>query len=310
MILMWATGVRYLAGGVAAAAVLTTAGCSTGGGGTGPQADGAARLAVLASFYPLQFVAQQVGGDLVDVTSLTPPGAEPHDLELSPRQVQQVADADVVVVLSGFQPAVDEAVEAQDPAHLVDAAATPAVAAHLSEPTSDEAQPDPHFWLDPTLLAAVATDVAAALAEADPKDATAFQERADGLVADLTALDDEFSAGLATCERRVVVTAHDAFGYLAARYDLEQVGISGMDPEAEPSPARLKEIGEVATAHGVTTLFTEHLLNPKVSETLASDLGITTAVLDPVESQDASGTDYRDAMRQNLTVLREALGCT
>ncbi|WP_024287908.1 metal ABC transporter solute-binding protein, Zn/Mn family [Cellulomonas sp. KRMCY2] len=305
---------------VACAVALT--GCSGGSTAADPGGDA---LTVLASFYPLQYVVEQVGGDLVTVSSLTPPGAEPHDLELSPRQVREVGDADVVVYLAGFQPAVDDAIAARTPQNLVDAASTAAVAEHLAEADAEagtgdgdataaddghaHATGDPHFWLDPTLLAAVAVDVAASLGEADPAHAADFAAGARALGADLTALDEEIAAGLASCERRVIVTSHAAFGFLAERYDLQQVGISGLDPESEPSPARLREIRAVVTEYQVTTLFTETLVNPKVAETLAGDLGITTAVLDPVESRVDDGTDYRDAMDANLAALRLALGC-
>lgn len=307
---------------VLVAAGLALTGCTTAA------AEGEDRLQVLASFYPLQYVVEQVGGDLVDVRSLTPPGAEPHDVELSPRQVRAVGDADLVVFLSGFQPAVDDAVGARRPTHLLDAATTAEVAEHLGtaaagdEPADeddhdDEATDDghghdaedPHFWLDPTLLAAVAGDVAAAMAEADPDHADEYATGAAALQTDLAALDTDFAEGLAECERDVIVTAHTAFGYLTERYGLEQVGISGLEPESEPSPARLREIRDVVEQHDVTTVFTESLVNPKVAETLAADLGLATAVLDPVESQVDEATDYRGAMEQNLTALRAALGC-
>lgn len=291
---------------------LALAGCAA------PAAGGDDRLDVLASFYPLQYVAEQVGGDLVEVASLTPPGAEPHDVELSPRQVRAVGESDVVVFLSGFQPAVDDAVEARRPTHVLDAAHTAEVAEHLGTEEAEEGAEDdghghdgqdPHFWLDPTLLAAVAGDVAAAMAEADPDHADEYAAGAAALQDDLAALDADLTEGLAQCERDVIVTAHTAFGYLTERYGLEQVGVSGLDPESEPSPARLREIRDVVEQHDVTTVFTESLVNPKVAETLAADLGLTTAVLDPVESQVDEGTDYRGAMEQNLTALRAALGC-
>ena len=319
-----------VSGAVLATALL--AGCATTPAPSTSDGD----LSVLASFYPLQYVAEQVGGEHVTVASLTPPGAEPHDLELSPRLVRDLGDADVVVTLAGFQPAVDEAVAARSPEHHVDAAAVPAVAEHLGEHVDgqdaedtaddghaedtaddghaegdghDHAGGDPHFWLDPTLLAAVGHDVADALADADPAHAEDYRAGAERLAADLTDLDEELAAGLASCERDVVVTAHEAFGYLTERYGLEQVGVSGVDPEAEPSPARLREIREVVVEHDVTTIYTEVLLDPAVAETLAADLGLRTAVLDPVESQADPGTDYRDAMESNLAALREGLGC-
>lgn len=307
---------------VLVAAGLALTGCAT------PAADAEGRLEVLASFYPLAYVVEQVGGDLVEVGSLTPPGAEPHDVELSPRQVRAVGEADLVVFLSGFQPAVDDAVAARQPTHLLDAAATAEVAEHLDTGATDDEQAaedehddeaaddghdhagqDPHFWLDPTLLAAVAGDVAAAMAEADPDHADEYAAGAEALQADLAALDTDLAEGLAECERDVIVTAHTAFGYLTERYGLQQVGISGLEPESEPSPARLREIRDVVEQHDVTTVFTESLVNPKVAETLAADLGLATAVLDPIESQVDEATDYRGAMEQNLTALRAALGC-
>ncbi|WP_250444202.1 metal ABC transporter substrate-binding protein [Actinotalea sp. C106] len=353
--------------GAAVAGTLALTAC--GGSTQEPAAqDEDATLTVLASFYPLQYVAEQIGGDAVEVLSATPPGIDPHDLELSPRQVREIGDADVVAYLGGFQPSVDEAIAAREPALVLDAATTEAVAAHMEagdehvedeehaqdEHDEDEAHEDdqahaedehghedddhgheddevhadeevdaeaddhdhdhahgedPHFWLDPTLLAAVGQDLAVLLGEARPELADEFAERADALESDLSALDTELAEGLSQCDRTVIVAAHEAYGFLAERYDLEQVGISGLDPESEPSPARLREIRAVVEEHGVTTIFTESLVNPKVAETLAADLGIDTDVLDPVESQADEATDYRGAMENNLEALRTGLGC-
>lgn len=292
-----------------AAAALLLAGCTATTPGEGGAGGGATPgVQVLASFYPLQYVTQQVGGDLVDVSSLTPPGAEPHDVELSPRQVRSVSEADLVVYLSGFQNAVDQAIAAREPAHVVDAADVAELVPGQDAQHAKRAL-DPHFWLDPQRLGRLAAPVAAALAEADPDHADTYAANGAALKADLDALDAQFQAGLATCERRVMVTSHDAFGYLATRYKITQVGISGLDPDAEPSPARLKEIGAVVRAAGVTTIFSERLVNPKVARTLASDLGVQAAVLDPVESLADPSSDYRGVMEQNLAVLRDALGC-
>lgn len=293
--------------GLALAGAATLAGCAAqepgGSGGGGGGQDG---VTVLASFYPLQYVAQQVGGDLVTVDNLTPPAAEPHDLELSPAQVREIGTADVVVYLSGFQTAVDEGVEARAPEHVVDAADVAELVEH------DEAT-DPHFWLDPSRLAAVGQAVADALAEADPEHADEYAAGALQLGEQLDDLDQEMADGLAACQGATLVTSHTAFGYLADRYALEQVGISSLDPEAEPSPARLREIRDVVEANGVTTLFSETLVSPRVTETLAGDLGVRTAVLDPLEglSEDAaaSGEDYLSVMRANLTALEDGLVC-
>lgn len=308
---------------------------TTAGGGP----DGA--LTVQASFYPLEYVTERVGGDLVEVESLTPAGGEPHDLELSPAAVDGLRTADAVVYLSGFQPAVDDAVAQAAPEHVLDAAhagvegeeahsaeehaaeeESHAEEAHGEESHAEEEHAeaagadghdhdgeDPHFWLDPERLAAVATEVAHELAEVDPDNAAAYEANAEELSQELSALDEEFAEGLATCERDTIVVSHEAYGYLAEKYDLEQVAVAGIDPDTEPSPARLAEIGEVVEAEGVTTVFSESLVNPKVAETLAAEHGIETAVLDPVEGLVDESADYQQVMRENLEALRTALDC-
>ncbi|MFD2792629.1 metal ABC transporter substrate-binding protein [Promicromonospora vindobonensis] len=314
---------------LALAATVTLAGCSTEGAtGSADESDG---VTVLASFYPLQYVAQQIGGDLVTVSNLTPPAAEPHDLELSPAQVREIGTADLVVYLSGFQNAVDEGVDARAPEHVIDAAGPAGLAEHAEEEHEGETEEehaehadeagdghdhgatDPHFWLDPSRLAAVGQAVADELAEVDPEHAEEYAAGALRLGQQLDELDQELADGLAACQGATLVTSHAAFGYLADRYALEQVGISELDPEVEPSPARLREIGDLVEERGIETLYSETLVSPKVTETLASDLGVDTAVLDPLEglSEDATaaGDDYVSVMRANLAALEEGLVC-
>ncbi|MGO1174443.1 MAG: metal ABC transporter solute-binding protein, Zn/Mn family, partial [Actinomycetaceae bacterium] len=168
---------------------------------------------------------------------------------------------------------------------------------------------DPHFWLDPTLVAELAGGVADQLAELDPAHADEFELRAEELMGDLADLDAEYASRLAPCAGATLVTSHEAFGYLADRYGLEQVGIGGIDPEVEPSPARLREVGEIARAEGVRTLFFEIVAGPDVTDALAGDLGVGTDVLDPVESQADAGADYLDVMGQNLNALTRGLAC-
>jgi zinc transport system substrate-binding protein len=314
--------------GLALVATATLAGCSTqSAGGSSDESDG---VTVLASFYPLQYVAQQIGGDLVTVDNLTPPAAEPHDLELSPAQVREVGTADLVVYLSGFQNAVDEAIDARAPEHVVDAADAAGLVEHAEEAEEEHAgeteeehaehadehghgATDPHFWLDPSRLAAVGKVVADELAAVDPEHADEYAAGAQRLGQQLDELDQEFADGLATCQGATLVTSHAAFGYLADRYALEQVGISELDPEVEPSPARLREIGDIVEERGIKTLYSETLVSPKVTETLAADLGVSTAVLDPLEglSEDATaaGDDYVSVMQANLAALEEGLVC-
>ncbi|MEU2616035.1 metal ABC transporter substrate-binding protein [Micromonospora sp. NPDC007271] len=282
------------------------------------------RVDVVAAMYPLQFVVERIGGDAVRVTNLVKPGAEPHDLELNPGQVGQIAQAKLVVYLKGFQPAVDEAV-AQNAADrsfdvstvqpLLDA--TSAAHEHEGEDADGEhaeeaGGKDPHIWLDPTRLAAVADQVAEQLGKVDPARKADFTARAQALHADLEKLDADFTAGLKTCQRREIVTSHAAFGYLTTRYQLTQVGIAGLTPDNDPSPQRLADVAKEAREHKATTIFFETLVSPKVADTIAREVGAKTAVLDPLEglSADHGNADYLSVMRANLQTLRTALSCS
>ncbi|MGW3893089.1 metal ABC transporter substrate-binding protein [Micromonospora chokoriensis] len=307
---------RVLAAATALLALGAGAGCSTGdSAGADPK-----RVDVVAAFYPLQFLSERIGGDAVRVTNLAKPGAEPHDLELNPSQVGQVSDAELIVYLKGFQPAVDDAVaqnggdrafDVTSVQPLLDASA----GGHDHEGEEGHAEEsggkDPHVWLDPTRLAGIGDQLAQRLGTADPDHAADYTARAAALRADLTALDGEFKTGLATCQRREIVTSHAAFGYLADRYQLDQVGITGLSPDVEPSPQRLAHVIEEAKEHQATTIFFETLVSPKVAETIASQVGAKTAVLDPIEGLAAgSNGDYLSVMRTNLQTLQTALSCS
>jgi zinc transport system substrate-binding protein len=316
---------RAVTAATASAAALALAGCGDADGATGGGKAADDRLAVVAGFYPLEWAAQRVGGDRVDVSSLTPPGAEAHDLELAPRDVAAVADADLLVYLDGFQPALDQAAqnEAADTAwdagraaDLVPTAAEPAheggtAAEHEAHASEDRAL-DPHFWLDPVRLASVGDALAERLTEADPGGAATYAQNAAALRADLEALDAEMRAGLAGCAVDTLVTGHDAFGYLGDRYGLQVVGISGLSPSAEPSPAAQARIAELVRERGVTTVYTETLVDPAVAETVASETGARTAVLDPIEglTDESPGSDYLEVMRADLATLQEGQSCS
>lgn len=276
--------------------------------------DSSGRISVVTGFYPLQFVTEKIGGPDVDVLNLAQPGAEPHDMELSPAQVAQVANAGLVVYLKGFQPQLDEAVaqNAADRAFDV-ATVTPLVGGPNHEGATEEGgnAPDPHVWLDPTRLAAIAGSVSHKLAELDPAHAAGYAERGNALVAELNKLDAEFTAGLANCQRHEIVTSHAAFGYLADRYKLKQIALSGLTPETEPTPQQVAAVAAEARKYGATTIFFETLVSPKVAQTLAEQVGAKTAVLDPLEGLAEGGTgDYLSVMRANLATLRTALGCS
>lgn len=292
---------------------------------------------VAVAFYPLQYVAERVAGDHASVVNLTSPGSEPHDLELTAKETADVADADLVVFEHGFQPSVDDAVETNAGGATLDVADVvelqPAAddhdhdhegeADHEGEEEHegeedhdhdhdhDHGDLDPHFWQDPLLMADLGDAVADELAEVDPDHADDFRAGAADLRSDLEALDAAYADGLAQCERSTVVVSHNAFGYLS-RYGLQFESIAGLnDPQAEPTPADLAHLQEVIEDDGVTTVFYESLVDPKIAEQLASDTGVDTAVLDPIEglSDQTAGEDYLSLMEQNLTALEKANGC-
>jgi zinc transport system substrate-binding protein len=284
-------------------------------------------LKIVVAFYPLQFVAQRVAGDHAAVSDLTQPGAEPHDVELTPRQVASLTTASLVIYEKGFQPAVDEAVRQSENPEVIDTTTTvPLRPLTLSgddlghgEGTGDDHAPsddhpglDPHVWLDPTAVSRIAHAVESRLVIIDPAHAADYARNSRMLEEDLRKLDRSFRNGLRHCVRTEFITTHAAFGYLAERYHLTQIGISGLSPDAEPSPARIAEVQRVAREYQLTTIFSETLVSPALAEAIAGDLGLRTDVLDPLEgvTDQSRGTDYISIMESNLTALRKAGGCS
>lgn len=293
------------------------------GGGDAEDGDDA-RLRVVAAFYPLEEAARGVGGDLVTVTDLTPPGQGPHDLELQPRQAAEIEDADVVVYLGrGFQPHVDDAVAgAPDDVtalDLLDHVALLPVDPQLQGTEGEvdgevlAGDVDPHVWLDPTRMIAMVGVIADTFAAADPDHAADYQANAAAYLESLDGLDAEYRTGLASCRSDVIVTSHRAFGYVADRYDLRQIPIAGISPEVEPDPRTLEAIAAEAEAEGVTTIFLESIAPPDLAETVANEIGADLDLLDPIEglTQDQidDGVTYATIMRDNLQRLRAGLGC-
>ncbi len=253
------------------------------------------RETVVASFYPLAFAAEQVGGEAVSVENLTPPGAEPHDLEVSPSDVSEIKSADLVLLLGhGFQPQLEDA-----------AGSGPEVVALLDTPALDlHPDGDPHVWLDPIRYVKIVDRIGVVLRRA---------AAVSRLLARLRKLDNDYRRGLADCARRDIVTSHEAFAYLAERYGLNQIAVTGLNPEAEPTPQALQQTVDVVRASDATTVYFERLVSPRLAETVARETGTKTAVLDPIEgltdTERKQGADYFTLMRANLRALQAGLGC-
>ena len=264
---------------------------ATGGGGS----TSGGRETVAASFYPLAFAASQIGGASVEVENLTPPGAEPHDLEPTPQDVEDIQSADLVLLLGqDFQPSLERAA-GNSGGEVVELLDTPGL---------DLIAGDPHVWLDPGRFATIGAAIGRAMGN---------EAAARSFVQRLEALDRAYRAGLSACTRRDIVTSHEAFGYLADRYGLREVAISGISPEAEPTPGDLQRVIDVIRETDATTVFTEPLVSPRLAQTVAAETGGTTAVLDPLEGltpeEESAGDDYFTVMRRNLATLEDGLGC-
>lgn len=277
------------------------------------------KIQIVAGFYPLAYAAEGIAGDLAEVVSLAGPGVEPHDLELTPGDVAKINDADLVVYIPEFIPALDAVVKTLDQSKVINATqgitlisgdshSHEGEEAHSEEEGhSDESATDPHIWLNPSNMVLIGNSIAQALSALTSD--SAINENRSSFENALTTLASDYTAKLANCSIKALVVSHEAFGYIANAYGFEQVGISGLSPEAEPSPARLAEVAKIAKAENATTIYYESLVDPKVAKTLADELKITAEMLDPLESPPASG-DYLSVMQQNLDTLVKGQVCS
>jgi zinc transport system substrate-binding protein len=304
------------------AASLILAACSTTQETATPQETtevATEKIQIVAGFYPLAYAAEGIAGDLAEVVSLAGPGVEPHDLELTPGDVAKINDADLVVYIPEFIPALDAVVKTLDQSKVINATQGITLISgdshsHEGEEShseeeghSDESATDPHIWLNPNNMVLIGNSIAKAL-NALTSD-SAIDENRSNFENALTTLASDYTAKLANCSIKALVVSHEAFGYIANAYGFEQVGISGLSPEAEPSPARLAEVAKIAKAENATTIYYESLVDPKVAKTLADELKITAEMLDPLESPPASG-DYLSVMQQNLDTLVKGQVCS
>ncbi|MEU3019173.1 metal ABC transporter substrate-binding protein [Nocardiopsis sp. NPDC007018] len=327
------------AAALGATTLMIATGCAAGGEDNSGEgvAPADAALTVVTGVYPLEWLAREIGGEDVAVVQLTEPGTEPHDLELTGRQIAQVSEADIAFYVGGLQPAVDEAVgqeaadAALDVADVVELHPAGEGGGHAEDDRHDHSGDghdhgdeehgeddghdhgdlDPHFWLDVDLMQEAASALAERMGEVDPDGADRYQEGAERVIGELSGIGEEYEAGLGSCEHREVVVGHTAFSYLTERYDLEQIGVSGVDPDTEPSPAQIAAITDIVRDRDISTIFTEPLMPAATADTIAAETGARVEVLDPLEgvTERSPGDDYPSIMRGNLDALSEALTC-
>jgi len=283
----------------AALALLSACGRAAGSGG--------GKVEVVGSFYPLAWAAQEVGGARVHVLDLTPPGVEAHDTNLSARQVAQVEGADLILILGylGFQPQVEQAAR-----HASGRVAQVSEGIHLRPSEERGLSADPHVWLDPVLMEQITLTMSRALVAVDPGGKSGYEQRAARVAGQLSALDSSYRSGLSSCHFTSFVTTHEAFGYLAEQYGMQQIGIEGLTPEAERSADQLRT-AETAISQGKAApavFFEGTAEGERIGRTVAASVGVPALPLGTLEFDPAPG-NYMSVMRANLANLEKGLQC-
>ncbi len=273
----------------------------------------AGRISVVASFYPLYEFARQVGGNRVTVRNLVPAGAEPHDYELTPRDVIAVNEARVLIYNgAGLEPWVQKLLP-QIPERVVKINASNGIQLMRLGSGGGRGQIDPHVWLDPVLAQRQVDNILAGIVQADVSDRAVYEANAAAFKAKLGALHERIQRTLAPCRKKVFITTHTTFGYFAARYALTQFAISGVTPEGEPSAAKMREILRIVRQHDIHVIYYETLVSPRVASAVAREVGARTLVLNPIEgltgAEVRQGRDYLSVMDENVRSLAQGLDC-
>jgi len=271
------------------------------------------KIKVVTSFYPLYFFTSIIGGDKVTVSNITPASAEPHDYDPTSQDIAGIEKSQLLILNGGKLESWGDKIKSNLSGTnvVIITAGDNLTTQTVSEGGIDII--DPHVWLDPTLAKTEVENITQGLIKVDPTDQTYFENNQKVLGQQLDLLDQNYKLGLSHCQLTDFVTSHAAFGYLAKRYNLNQVNISGLSPDEEPSPQKLVEVTNLVKQKNIKYIFFEKLISPKLSETIASETGAKTLVLDPIEgiSNDDStmGKNYLTVMQDNLTNLKVALQC-
>jgi zinc transport system substrate-binding protein len=270
------------------------------------------KIKVVASFYPLAHFAEQVGKAHIEVTNITPAGAEPHDYEPTPKEIASIYTAKLLITNGAGLDIWADKIKPDLQAQGVEVA-TMSDQFQLLKGADEESVTDPHIWLDPALAEKEVTIIRDALIKVDPQSESDYRKNADDYIAQITSLDKQYSEGLAQCTTRDVVTSHAAFGYMAKHYNLNQIAIAGISPEEEPSSQRMAQIAQLAKEKNIKYIFFETLVSPKLADTIATEVGAKTIVFNPLEGltddEIKSGKTYISVMQENLSSLRTALQC-
>lgn len=276
------------------------------------------KLSVYTSIYPMYDFASKIGGDKVNVVNMVPTGIEPHDWEPAAFDIMGLEKATVFIyngagmehwvgdVLDSLQNEALTILDASTGIKLVEGHGE-----HEGKNGHEDESYDPHVWLDPMNAKMQMNNIKNSFIDADPDNTDYYEANYSKYSAELDVLDKKFMDTLASYTERNIIVSHEAFGYLCAAYDLNQIGIEGLSADYEPDPAKMSDIIDFALEHDVKVIFFEELVSPKVAETIAKEIGAKTAVLNPIEGlneqQELAGDDYFSIMLRNLDELNKAL---
>ena len=301
------------------------AGCGAAGSTTeNTESD---KLQVVTTFYPMYDFTKQVAQDDAEVSMLLEAGMEVHSFEPSSQMIAEIQDADVFIYNSPeMETWVPDVLASIDTSDMVVICASDAITlleyegeAHAHDHESEEEGAnaghshtvDPHVWLDPVLAQTEVSTIAEGLAEADPDNAEDYLENAGIYNGKLNELDEAYRAAFEGTENRTFVTQHAAFAYLAARYDLNQISVTGLNAEVEPSAAALATLSDYVKANNISHIYFENNASSQTAETLAEEVGVELAVLSPLEGiteeDQESGSDYISVMLDNLEALKQSI---
>lgn len=307
---------------------LTLYGCS--GQKTVPK-DNNVSITIYTSIYPLYDFAKKIGQEKVTVNLIVPPGAEPHDWEPSAKLISKMEQADILVYNGlGMELWAEKIIDAINHPDLVIVNASDNVELlelgenehthnddlHNEDEVYDKNEPkhgifDPHIWLDPIRAITQAENIKNALIEVDSSNRGFYENNYMELKSNLLKLDEKYRNTLSLLPRNEIVVSHAAFGYMANRYDLNQLSISGLSPQSEPSPAEMSKLTNFIKEHHIKYIFYENLSNPKLAQVIANETEAKTLSLNPLGSLTQEeldeGNDYFTIMEENLISLKQAL---
>lgn len=265
------------------------------------------KIPVVASFYPLAFFTEQIGGAFVSVTNITPSGAEPHDYEPTTTDIQKISESKLLVLNGLGLESWGTKIENKNTITVSNTLATETIGYGAQTVT------DPHVWLSPVLAKQIAIQIADALVTISPENAPYFETNKMNLLLKLSQLDEAFKKGLSRCTKHDIVTSHAAFGYIAHQYGFDQIAIAGLSPDEEPTPQKITEITNLVRQKNISYIFFESLVSPRLAQTIANETHTKTLVFNPLEGltpdEVQRGTNYFSIQEENLINLRTALSC-